>query len=217
GGTAGGRGGGGRGVGGGGGRGRGRGGGRGWPGTGDAQPRHDQQEAGQERLDLAAGGLGMPGGDEVGELGQAGQQRDQPPGAGGAWSDAPGDAERGDLHPPQRQQRGGRRRHRDADRDGQDVCQAERQVAGEERDTGKGHRRQRRAEQEEQAEAQGDARDSGGARFDRGDHRDLPRRRADQAYRGEPLLPARRRQPGRGTDEDQHGEQQRRGNDRQDE
>ena len=55
----------------------------GQPRPGDDQPDHDQQEAGQKRLDLAAGGPGMPDGDEVRELGDAGQQRDQTPGAGG--------------------------------------------------------------------------------------------------------------------------------------
>ena len=53
--------------------------------------------------------------------------------------------------------------------------------------------------EEEQAEAGRHARDGGDGRLDGGDHRDLSRRGADQAYRGEPLLPPRGRQPFAGT------------------
>ena len=48
------------------------------------------------------------------------------------------------------------------------------------------------------------------------DHRDLPRRGADQSHRGEPLLAPGGREPGRGADEDQHREQQRRRDDGED-
>ncbi len=61
------------------------------------------------------------------------------------------------LHPPQRQpgHHGGGRRH--ADRDGQDVRQAERQVAGEERLAGERDGRERDPQHEEDPEARGHA------------------------------------------------------------
>ena len=90
-----------------------------WPG--DDQADHDQQEAGQERLDLPGNAGRAAVHDEEAELGQAGQQREHPPGPRRLRGHPAGDAERGNLHPPQRQpgHHGGRHRH--ADRDRQDV------------------------------------------------------------------------------------------------
>src|ERR1019366_9402036 len=154
--------------------------------------------------------------DEAGEFDDAREQRDRPVSAGSGRRDAPGDAERGDVHPPQREPGRDRSGGRDSDRDDEDVGDAERQVAGEERGAGEGNRGDRRPEQEEQAEAGGHAGDRGRSRLDRGDYRDLPGRRAGQAHRGEALLPAGRGEPGGRGDEDEHREEQRQGHDRED-
>ena len=47
------------------------------------QPGHDQQTSAEVRLDLAAGGLRSPDLDEVGELGDPGDERHEPVGRGG--------------------------------------------------------------------------------------------------------------------------------------
>ena len=139
-------------------------------------------------------------------------QRDQPVGPRRPRGDPPGDAQRGDPapgaarpgprppRPPARRARRRGRRRASSD-----------EVAGEERLAG---------ERDRGAAAPGSAKNSakptavpataGDRRLDGGDHRDLPGRRADQPHRGEPLLAAGGGEPGRGADEDEHREEQRR-------
>jgi hypothetical protein len=110
------------------------------------------QETGHEHQDLPADGCRAAINGEEPELGQAGQQRQHPPGQQRLRRHQAGDAERGDAHPAQRQQRrnGGGRRH--ADRDREDVRRAERQLGGEERLADERDARDRDAQQQEDPE-----------------------------------------------------------------
>ena len=160
--------------------------------------------------------LGAVDGEEA-ELGEAGQQRHHPPGPRRLRRRPAGDAERGDVHPAQRQpgRHGGDHGH--ADRDREDVRQAERQLGGEERLADERDARDRDAQQEEDPEAGRHPQDRGHRRFGGGEQGDLPAGRAGQAHRREPFLAAGGRQPGRGGDEDQHRGQDGQRHDGQDE
>ncbi len=136
--------------------------GHGEPRSGDQEPDHGEQEPGPIGLDLPAGGAWPADADEVGELADAGEQRDQAPRSGRAAGDVAAHAERGDLAPGAVRTAPPPRRRRDADRDEQDVGAGERQVGGEERLAGEWDLGHRRAEQEEQAEPEsGHARGGG--------------------------------------------------------
>ena len=116
------------------------------------RPIEDEREAGHERLDLPGyGGRVAVHGPEA-ELGQAGQSGITRQAPGGFGLRPASDAERGDVHPAQRHPRrhGGEDRH--ADRDQEDVEQAERQLAGEERLADERDGRDRDAQQEEEPE-----------------------------------------------------------------
>ena len=154
--------------------------------------------------------------DEEAELGQTGQQREHPPDLRRLGSHPTGDAERGSMHPAQRQPSHHRRGHRHADRDRENVRQCERHVAGEEGLTCERDRRERDPQHKEQAEACGHTGGSGHRGLHGRDYRHLPGPRPDQPHRCEPLLPSGRRQPGRGGDEDQHRNQQGQRHHRQD-
>jgi hypothetical protein len=118
-----------------------------------------------------------------------------------------GDAERRDVHLAQRQpgRHGSGRRH--ADRDNEDVRQAQRQVVQEEPLVDERDARGRDAQPEEDHEPGHHPRQRRRGRFGRGEDRDLHAGRADQAHRRELFLAASCRQPGRRGDEDQHRRQ----------
>ena len=149
--------------------------GHGQPRAGQHQARHDQGESGQERLDLAGDGLRDAAHHPETELGQSRQQREHPPGPRRLRGHPAGNPERGDVHPVQRQPGRDCGGHRHADRHDEDVGQAKRQVAGEERLAGERNRRERAAQAEEDPEPRGHAADGGHRGLDGGDHRDLLR------------------------------------------
>ena len=183
----------------------------------DDEPHHDQQASAEVRVDLTAGALGPAHLDEIGKLGDPGDERHESVGARRRRRDAPAYAERRDHDAPQRDSCSERGRDRDADRDEQDVGRRQREVARRERLTGEGNVRNQRAEHEEQSEADGHADQRGDGRFDRGDERHLARGCTHEAHRREPLLAARGRQPrSRVAMNMQHGEEQRQRADGQD-
>jgi hypothetical protein len=186
------------------------------PRSGDDEPGHGDDESRSVRPDLAARGAGPPA-DEERELTDAGEQGDDPPGTRRCRRGAPGDSERRDAHSSQRDPRRPRGRYRDTKGDDEDVGDVKGKVAGEERLPAEGKRREGRPEHEEQNEAADHTARGSDQCFNRSDHRELSRRRADQAHGGEALLPTSRREPGRCGDEDEDGEQQRAGDDGQDE
>jgi hypothetical protein len=105
--------------------------------AGGDQPCQDQQE-GQQVGQLSFCWLLVPGDAQFGgQQAQSGQHRDDPPGAGRGRGGAPGDAQRRQPDPPQRDA-GRDRRRRDADGDEQDVGQVQGQVAGGEGLAGEG-------------------------------------------------------------------------------
>ena len=113
-------------------------------------------------------------------------------------------------------QRGHDSSDRDADHDQCDVDPVQREVSWGEGRSGERHVVEQRSEGEEEPEADGDAYERRDHCLDRGDHRDLTRRRADKPHGGEAFLAPRRRQPARRRDQDEHRQQEEHGSASQD-
>ena len=179
---------------------------------------HDQEHEAREQLEkLAADGARLASGVEVREHGDTGEQRDDPYDPRWAGRRSPLHAERRYLDPAKREASGHNSGDRDADHGEHDVDPAQREVAFSEGRSGERHVVEQRSEGEEECEADCDARDRRDHCLHRGDHRNLTRRGADEAHRGEALLAPRGRQSAGGRDQDQHGQQERDGSAGQDE
>src|SRR6266487_392229 len=136
----------------------------------------------------------------------ADHERDQPPELRRLGRGPPGDAERGDLHPAQRHQRGDGRRDRHADEHGDVAGHGRRQVRLEvlrpdQRGPGEGG-----PDQQEDDGAEHRAEEPAEHGLNSGDDRDVARCPADEPERGEPLLAPGGGEPGGRADQHQHGE-----------
>ena len=183
--------------------------------TGGREPRssenqpHDKEHEAHEQLEkLAAVAARLAVRVEVGEHGDAGEQRDDPYDPRRAGRRSPAHAERRYLDPAKREAGGHDRGDRDADHDEHDVDPVQREVALSEGRSGERHVVEQRSEDEEECEADCDARERRDHRLHRGDHRNLTRRGADEPHGGEALLAPRGRQPARGRDQDEHRQQE---------